>query len=73
MEVIRKSKYVNATPPAIYERYPSDLLDTKLYHEKTFYTAFIKGLNDCGSEQIIECPFIISGGLFTSYIRSAYL
>lgn len=35
-----------------------DLLDSKLYDEKTFYPAFIKDLNNCGSELIIECPFI---------------
>lgn len=36
----------------------TDLLDTKLYDEKTFYPAFIKDLNNCGSELIIECPFM---------------
>lgn len=35
-----------------------DLLDSKLYDEKTFYPAFLKDLNNCGSELIIECPFI---------------
>jgi phosphatidylserine/phosphatidylglycerophosphate/cardiolipin synthase-like enzyme len=35
-----------------------DLLDSKLYDDKTFYPAFIKDLNNCGSELIIECPFI---------------
>ena len=35
-----------------------DLLDSKLYDEKTFYPAFIKDLNNCGSELIIECPFM---------------
>jgi hypothetical protein len=34
------------------------LLDSKLYDEKTFYPAFIKDLDNCGSELIIECPFI---------------
>lgn len=35
-----------------------DLLDSKLYDEKTFYPTFVKDLNNCGSELIIECPFI---------------
>jgi phosphatidylserine/phosphatidylglycerophosphate/cardiolipin synthase-like enzyme len=35
-----------------------DLLDSRLYDDKTFYPAFIKDLNNCGSELIIECPFI---------------
>jgi len=35
-----------------------DLLDSKLYDDKTFYPAFIKDLNNCGSELIIESPFI---------------
>jgi phosphatidylserine/phosphatidylglycerophosphate/cardiolipin synthase-like enzyme len=34
------------------------LLDSKLFDDKTFYPAFIKDLNNCGSELIIECPFI---------------
>jgi len=35
-----------------------DLHESRLYDEKTFYPAFIKDLNDCGCELIIECPFI---------------
>lgn len=35
-----------------------DLLDSKLYDDKTFYPAFLKDLNNCGSELIVECPFI---------------
>jgi HKD family nuclease len=35
-----------------------DLLESRLYDDKTFYPAFIKDLNNCGSELIIECPFI---------------
>jgi hypothetical protein len=34
------------------------LIGSKLYDEKTFYPAFIKDLNNCGSELIINCPFI---------------
>lgn len=34
------------------------LLDSKLFDEKTFYPAFLKDLNDCGCELIIESPFI---------------
>ena len=36
----------------------TDLFDSKLYDEKTFYPAFLKDLNNCSSELIIECPFI---------------
>ncbi len=35
-----------------------DLLESKLYDEKTFYPAFLNDLNNCGSELIIECPFV---------------
>ena len=35
-----------------------DLLGSKLFDDKTFYPAFIKDLNNCGSELIIECPFV---------------
>ena len=35
-----------------------DLPVSKLYDEKTFYPVFIKDLNNCGSELIIESPFI---------------
>jgi len=36
----------------------SELLSSRLYDEKTFYPAFEKDLKDCGSELIIESPFI---------------
>jgi len=36
----------------------SELLSSRLYDEKTFYPAFIKDLNNCGNELIIESPFI---------------
>jgi len=35
-----------------------DLLDSKLFDDKTFYPALIKDLNNCSSELIIESPFI---------------
>ena len=35
-----------------------DLLDSKLYDDKTFYPALIKDLNNCCGELIIESPFI---------------
>lgn len=35
-----------------------DLPNSKLYDDKSFYPAFIKDLNNCGSELIIESPFI---------------
>jgi hypothetical protein len=45
--ILRKSK----------KSYP-DLLTSKLFNEKTFYPAFLKDLNKCGSEVLIESPFI---------------
>lgn len=36
----------------------TDLLSSQLYDEKTFYPAFIKDLNNCGAELIIESPFV---------------
>jgi len=45
----------------LFRRSPNtspDLLDSKLYDDSTFYPAFIKDLNNCGSELIIESPFI---------------
>ncbi len=35
-----------------------DLLASSLYDESTFYPTFLKDLNKCHSELIIECPFI---------------
>ena len=37
---------------------PADLLDSKLFDEKTFYPAFLMDVNKCHSELIVECPFI---------------
>jgi phosphatidylserine/phosphatidylglycerophosphate/cardiolipin synthase-like enzyme len=37
---------------------PTDLLNSKLFNEDTFYPAFLKDVNKCHSELIIECPFI---------------
>jgi hypothetical protein len=37
---------------------PTELLDSKLYSEETFYAAFIKDLNQCHHEVLIESPFI---------------
>lgn len=36
----------------------SDLLNSQLFDEKTFYQAFIKDLENCREEVIIESPFI---------------
>lgn len=36
---------------------PVDLLESKLFNEDTFYPTFLKDLNKCQSEVIIECPF----------------
>jgi phosphatidylserine/phosphatidylglycerophosphate/cardiolipin synthase-like enzyme len=35
-----------------------DLADSKLFNESTFYQALAKDLKNCGSELLIECPFI---------------
>lgn len=35
-----------------------DLADSKLLNEETFYPTLMKDLNGCGSELIIESPFI---------------
>lgn len=35
-----------------------ELARSKLFNEKTFYPALIKDLKNCGSELIIESPFI---------------
>jgi phosphatidylserine/phosphatidylglycerophosphate/cardiolipin synthase-like enzyme len=35
-----------------------DLATSKLLNENTFYPAFLKDLNKCGSEVLIESPFI---------------
>jgi HKD family nuclease len=44
---------------------PIELLDSKLFNEETFYPAFLKDLNKCQSEIIIECPFITYRRLMT--------
>lgn len=36
----------------------TDLLSSRLLDENTFYQSFIKDLNKCGNELIIESPFI---------------
>ena len=38
----------------------SDLLTSKLLDEGTFYDVFLKDLNECRSEVVIESPFITS-------------
>jgi phosphatidylserine/phosphatidylglycerophosphate/cardiolipin synthase-like enzyme len=37
---------------------PTSLLTSKLFNEHTFYPKFLKDLNNCQKELIIECPFI---------------
>ena len=44
---------------------PTELLASKLYNEDTFYQTFLKDLNRCQSEVIIECPFITYRRLMT--------
>lgn len=41
-----------------HKEHPSDLLTSQLLDEGTFYPAFLKDLKNCGSELLIECPFI---------------
>jgi len=36
----------------------TELLGSKLFNEKTFYDVFQKDLDRCGSEVLIESPFI---------------
>lgn len=38
----------------------SDLLTSQLYNEQTFYRAFVRDLNFCTTEAVIESPFITS-------------
>jgi hypothetical protein len=37
---------------------PSELLTSQLYDEDTFYKAFMRDLNNCKYEAVIESPFI---------------
>jgi len=39
---------------------PVGLLTSELYSEQTFYKTFLRDLNDCRNEAIIESPFIAS-------------
>jgi len=43
----------------------TNLLNSKLYDQNTFYPAFLKDLANCHSEVIIECPFITNRRLKT--------
>jgi hypothetical protein len=36
----------------------SGLLTSRLYNEQTFYKAFVRDLNSCISEAVVESPFI---------------
>ncbi len=36
-----------------------ELVTSKLFNESSFYDTFLKGLEKCHSEMIIECPFIV--------------
>ena len=44
---------------------PTDLLNSKLYDQDSFYPTFLKDLAKCRSEVIIECPFITNRRLKT--------
>jgi phosphatidylserine/phosphatidylglycerophosphate/cardiolipin synthase-like enzyme len=39
---------------------PADFADSKLFDEDTFYASFLKDLDKCGAEVIIESPFATS-------------
>jgi len=58
MQLIRRS--LNVSP---------DPLDSKLYDEKTFCPAFIKDLNNCGSELVIEYPFTTTFSSVQKYLH----
>ena len=45
----------------------SDLLHSSLYDEKTFYERFLKDLEFCREEVIIESPYITSGRMKLFY------
>ena len=42
----------------IKRRLSSDILNSKLYYQNTFYKAFLRDLNSCTTEAIIESPYI---------------
>jgi hypothetical protein len=44
---------------------PTDLLTSRLYDQDTFYPQFIRDLQQCGTEAIIESPFITGRRLST--------
>jgi hypothetical protein len=49
--------------PRFFNRFKtssSDLLTSRLYDERTFYKAFMRDLNNCMNEAVIESPFITS-------------
>lgn len=43
----------------------NNLLDSQLHDEKTFYQTFLKNLEKCQNEVIIESPYITSGRMRT--------
>lgn len=44
----------------IHNRNKFDLANSRLYNQNTFYNGFIKDLNNCHENLIIESPFITS-------------
>ena len=44
---------------------PTGLLNSELLNEETFYPKFLKDLERCHSEVIIECPFITNRRIST--------
>lgn len=56
MQLLRKSS--DSSP---------DLISSKLYDENTFYPNFLKDLNCCQSEVIIESPFVTNRRLSELY------
>jgi HKD family nuclease len=41
-----------------YKTYTPELVESRLLNENSFYDSFLKDLNKCQSEAIIESPFI---------------
>jgi len=42
----------------IHKNDNSNLVDSRLYDQKTFYKAFMRDLTNCHKNLVIECPFI---------------
>jgi hypothetical protein len=52
--------YKNKRQNCIYKQNRGETINTSLHNEKTFYEIFLKELEQCKNEIIIESPFITS-------------